>query len=91
MCKKGYIWHPATCSCEHGKYLANINDDSVIRWDEIIGTTKTVQTNFNEKKVNCKTKKFYILLTILFITTSLIAVSTYCHKTKTFSTISCHQ
>ena len=33
--------------------------------------TKTVKTNFNEKTGNCKTKKFYILLAFLLITTSL--------------------
>ena len=30
------IWNPATCHCENGKYLA----------------TKTIPTNFNEKKHN---------------------------------------
>ena len=31
-----YIWNPVTCSCENGKYLAKIMDDSTIMWDEII-------------------------------------------------------
>ena len=35
-------------SCENGKYLANIIDDSVIPYDEIM--EETVPTNFNEKK-----------------------------------------
>ena len=39
------------CS-ENGKYLASIMDDSVITCDEIIEETKTVPTNFNEKKSN---------------------------------------
>ena len=29
--EKDYIWNPATWSCENGKYLASITDDSVIR------------------------------------------------------------
>ena len=66
MCfKKYYIWNPDTCSCKNGKYLACIVDNSVITWDEIVNTTKTVPTkivpvNFDEKKVTCKTKIFYI-------------------------------
>ena len=56
MCEKYHIWNPATCSCENGKFLASIADDSVITRDEIIDTSKTVATNFKEKKVNCKTK-----------------------------------
>ena len=36
VCKKDYIWNPATCSCQKGKYLASIMDDSVIICDEII-------------------------------------------------------
>ena len=30
VCKKCYIWNPAMCSCENGKYVENIIDDSVI-------------------------------------------------------------
>ena len=36
MCKKNYIWNPATCTCKIGKYLARIIDDSVNTCDEII-------------------------------------------------------
>ena len=50
MCKKDYIWNPATCSCESGKYLASIINESVITCDEIIDTTKTVSINFSERK-----------------------------------------
>ena len=50
ICKKVYIWNPATCSCGNGKYLANFSDDSVMTYAEIIEETKTVPTNFNEKK-----------------------------------------
>ena len=35
VCEKHYIWNPATCSCENGKYLASIMDDSAITCDEI--------------------------------------------------------
>ena len=33
---KNYLWNPATCSCENGKYLASIMDNSVIMCDEVI-------------------------------------------------------
>ena len=57
ICEKEYIWIPAICSCENGKYLASIMNDSAIACDEIIDMeaksndeeTKTVQTNFNEQ------------------------------------------
>ena len=29
-CQKDYVWSPATCNCESGKYLASIMDDSAI-------------------------------------------------------------
>ena len=52
-----FIWNPATCSCENGKYLASIMDNSMIMWDEIIDAeaksydeeTKTIPTSFNKK------------------------------------------
>ena len=77
ICQKDYIWNPATCSCENGKYLASIIDNSVITCDEIIDAkTKTVTTNFNEKNAICKTTSFYILLDFVLITIALlIAVS----------------
>ena len=57
VCEKDYIWNPSTCSCENGKYLASIMDDSAIMCDEIIDLeaklndeeTKTIPTNFNNK------------------------------------------
>ena len=52
MCKRDYICNPNTCSCENGKYLATIIDGSVIMCDEIT-ETRTVPTNFNEKKITC--------------------------------------
>ena len=58
ICEKVYIWNPATCSCENGKYLASTVDNSLTTCNEIIDAvaksynkeTKTVTTNFNEKK-----------------------------------------
>ena len=83
ICKKDYIWNPATCSCKNGKYLAGNIGDSVITFDEIIEETKTVPTNFNEKNKTCKTQSFYILLVFLLITIALlIAVSIYCYLIK---------
>ena len=82
ICEKDYVWNPATCNC-----LASIMDDSTIICDEVIKSCdkeiKTIPANFNEKKVTCKTKNFYILLAFLSITTALlIAVSTYWYLIK---------
>ena len=45
-----YIWKLATCSCDNGKYLACIMDDSDITCEEIVEEEiKTVTTNSNEK------------------------------------------
>ena len=67
-----------------GKYLASIMDDSTVICDEVIKSNdeeiKTIPTNFNEKNITCKTQSFYILLSFLLITvTLLIAVSIYCY------------
>ena len=65
-------------------------DNSAITCDEIIksyneevkakwyGKTKTILTNFNEKKVTCKTQKFYILLGFLSITAALLIAVNIC-------------
>ena len=84
MCKKKYGWNAATCSCENGKNLASVIDDSAITSDGIIEEeTKTVTTHFNTKNSICKTKNFYILVVFLLITISLlIAVSIYCDLIK---------
>ena len=42
VCKNDYIWNPATCSCENGKYVGSIIDGSVIKYDKITEETKTV-------------------------------------------------
>ena len=75
---KDYIWNPATCSCENGKYLASMMDDSVIICDKVINVDN--KTNFIEKKATCKTQNLYILLAFLLITVALwITVSIYCY------------
>ena len=58
-----------------------ITCDEVIKsYDEKI---KTIPTNFNEKKVTCKTQFFYVLFASLLITvTLLIVVSIYCYLIK---------
>ena len=63
ICEKDYVWNPATCTCENGKYLASIMDDSGIICDEIIDVQ---EINFNVKNITCKTQNFYIF-TCLFI------------------------
>ena len=88
ICEKDCIWNPATCSCENGKYLASIMDDSAITCDEIKDAdaeamsydkamsndegTKTIPTNFNEKNITCKIQNFCILLAFLSITIALL-------------------
>ena len=79
--------NPYTYSLENGKYLASIIDDSAIICDEVIESydkeTKTILTNFNEKKAIFKTQNVYILLVFLLITIlSFIAVSIYCYWIK---------
>ena len=56
LSEKHCIWNSVTCSCENGKYLANIIDDSLIECDEITEETKAVPTNFDEKKYPVKHK-----------------------------------
>ena len=67
VCEKDYLWNPTACSCENEKYLANIMDNSAITCDEIIEPydeeSKTIPTNFNEKRETCKMHIFNILLT----------------------------
>ena len=84
--KKHYIWNPSACSCENGKYLASVIDNSAIMCDKVIESfdkeTKTIPTNSNKKKVICKTQNFYILLAFLLIIIALIAISIYCYLIK---------
>ena len=50
-------------------------DDSTITSDEGIDSydeeTKSILTNFNERKATCKAQNFYILLAFLLITIAL--------------------
>ena len=39
VCEKDYIWNPATCICENGKYLAIIMDDLAIIFDKVLAST----------------------------------------------------
>ena len=87
--ERDQIWNLASCSFENGKYLGSITDNSVNMCNEIIEEeTKTVTTNFNEKKKTkknaiCKTRFFYILLAFSLINIALwIAVSIYCYLLK---------
>ena len=89
-----YIWNYATCSCESGKCLASIIDDSVITSDKgtksydedvearLYDETKAIPTNFNEKKVACKRQNLYILLAFLITIALLMAVSIYSYSIK---------
>ena len=62
VCEKDYICNPATFSCENGKCLASIMDNSVIICDEVIESYNEEESNFNEKKqtVKCKISIFYL-------------------------------
>ena len=83
--EKDYVWNPATCNCENGKYLASIINDSAIVCDEVIDSydKESISINFNEKYLTCKTQNLYILLTFLLITIALlIAVSIYYYLIK---------
>ena len=58
VCKKYFVWNPATCTCKNDKYLASIIDNSVLTCEEMKESkeTKTILKNIS------KTKNFYILL-----------------------------
>ena len=84
-----YVWNPAICNFENGIYLASIMNNSAVICDEVINAdaklspkdddkSKTIPSNFNEKKVTCKTIIIYILLEFSLITIALLkAVSIY--------------
>ena len=84
--EKDYIWKPATCTCEHGKYLTSIIDNSVIACDKIIEATKNRSNKkyFNENHSNNKhfNKFIYLLIFLLIIIALLIAISIYCYLIK---------
>ena len=68
--KKNYIWNPAACSCENGKYLESIIDDSVITCDEIINASGSVSRNVTStvSKKNFLTKKKDTKWIVIFYT-----------------------
>ena len=68
--------NPTTYSCENGKYLASITEHTVIKRDETI-TKKTVPATVNEKSINFKIKKFYILLAFFLITIALLIAANF--------------
>ena len=86
VCKKEYVWNPSKCICENGKHLASIMGDLTIICHEIITSYEKkiyIPTNFNKKKVTCKTQNFYLLLAFLLITIALlITVSISCYLIK---------
>ena len=90
VCEKDYILNSVTCNSVNGKYLTSIMDDSAIMYNEIIESYEEDteaksynETNFKEKKANCKTQNFYILLAFLLISIALlVAVSIYCYVIK---------
>ena len=61
------FWNFRACICDNGVYLKSVIDESVITYDEITevkkaNPIKTIPTNFEEKKVTCKTENLYILI-----------------------------
>ena len=76
--EKGYVWNPAKCNCENGKYLASIIDDSTVIFDDVIESYDE-EINSNENKAICKIQSFYILPAFLLITiTSLFFYLCFC-------------
>ena len=67
--EKDYIWNPSTWSCDNGKYLASIMDDSAIMYDKVLESynieTK-ISPSFNEKKAICKTQNFHTCIFIKY-------------------------
>ena len=84
--QKNYICNTSPYSCENGKYVGSIIDNSVVIFDENMKETKTVSTKSTSKKAvrtKCASSNFYIWLAFLLITVALlIAVSIYCFFIK---------
>ena len=78
--KNIYIWNPATCSCENGKYVESIIDDSVIMCDGIMEETETVPTKSTSKKII--STNFCILLAVLLMITVIIYFYLIKHLSK---------
>ena len=76
MFEKDYLWNPATCSCENGKYLANIMYDYV--WWNYRGKCQIIwrrNKNYYEK-YNLWNKEF-LYFTCVFINYNFIIDSCY--------------
>ena len=71
VCEKDYVWNPATCNCENGKYLGSIMNDSAVILDEVIDSYEE-KTNFNEKKTNLENTEFLYITCILINYYSII-------------------
>ena len=79
---QNYIWNPATCSWENGKYIGSIIVDSVITCDEIIEETKTVPTKSISTKtilIKCTSKNLHFTSLIIAL---LVIVTIYCFFIK---------
>ena len=82
-----YIWNPAMCSCKNGRYVESIIGYPAITCDEIIEATertltktvptKSIPTNFSEKKSDLRAVKF-LYFTSLFINYHDIINDCYC-------------
>ena len=46
---KNYVWNPATCSCENGKYIGSIMDDSAIICDKAIDEDADAEAKSNDE------------------------------------------
>ena len=52
MCGKQYIWNPATCNYENGKYLGGIIDHSVVICDETLAAVSKLYNNVKQTVCN---------------------------------------
>ena len=78
ICEKGMFGIVLFVVLKMEKYLASIMDKIIC--NEFVDVK---ETNFNENNKTCKIQSFYILLTFLLITiTLLITVSIYCYLVK---------
>ena len=63
--KNNYIWNPGTCSCENGKYVGSIIDDSMITFDKNKNrSNKNYFSKSRSKKMYCNK---FLHFTSLFI------------------------
>ena len=78
VCKKDDIRNPAKCTCENGRSLKIVIDNSVVTCNKIIDVTKVVPTETITTKRT--STNFYILIIFVLITIALMtAVSISCY------------